>query len=181
MVCACAVWARAQQTRRRAQSSDTDGRLHPKVLLDINGEVVPDIPPSSFLFVAITNVVYFAVAYTMLRGDNSDGWGILLVGVVSTIFHTYPSAAAQVMDTAISALFIAYFVTKYSRRVQNMHMFALSVSLFALGAGLLFSHGVRSVTLEYRKSANYVLGHGAWHILSAASAWLLLRSTQLPS
>lgn len=154
--------------------------LTPKVLLDMYGEKVPDIPPSSFLFVAVTNVVYFVVAYIMLRGGNRDGWGILLVGVISTIFHVYPSAAAQVMDTAVSALFIAYFVAKYSRRVQNMHMFALSVSLFALGTGFLYSHGVRSVTLEYRQSANYVLGHGAWHILSAASAWLLLRSTQLP-
>jgi hypothetical protein len=161
-----------------AQSTDANIPLNSKVMLDVNGDVVPENPPPSFLFVAATNVVYFALAYVMLRAGNRDGWALLLVGIVSAIFHAFPSAAAQYADTVISALFIAYYANKYSRRVKNVRMFALSVALFSIGTGLLFAHGLQSPTLEYRESPNYVCGHSAWHVLSAFSAWLLLRSTQ---
>ena len=150
--------------------------LRPRVN-DVTGEPLPAIPPREFLDVAATNVVYFALAYYMLMHNNPDGWPVLAVGIVSSIFHSYPTAAAQYVDTAISGLFIAYFAAKYGPRVRNRRLFALSAILFAVGITLLYLNGFKAIDQETRKSTWYMYRHSAWHVLSAAAMLLFLWST----
>jgi len=145
---------------------------------DVLGETIPSVPPREFLYVAATNVVYFALAYYMLKHNNVDGWPVLLIGVVSSVYHSFPTAAALYVDTVVSSLFILYFVTKYGPRVKNRRYFALSIVLFSIGVGLLFLNGFQPVDQKGRLESWYVYGHGAWHALSAAATLLFLWSTK---
>lgn len=137
------------------------------------------MPPNEFIYVALSNIVYFVIAGWLLYKKNIDGVLLILVGIVSTVYHLYPSLNSEIVDYVTSLLITAIFLSKYYGKITHRRLFAISVISFIVGALLLFNEGIESLTDDRRKDFWYICGHSLWHVLSAFSVLLLVLSTTL--
>lgn len=140
----------------------------------------PWIPPMEFIYVAMSNVVYFVIAGIILRTGYTDLAILLIfVGVTSTYYHLYPSLIAEISDYAISFAVTMIYLTKTYGKIVRRDLFIASVLTFIFGILLLFSDGAGPIDEERRMSMWYICNHSLWHILSAIAVLLLVLSTTL--
>ena len=122
--------------------------------------------------VAASNISYFVLAYWMLKNKLDLWWVLVIVGIVSIVFHLEPdSQRAYWTDVAIANLSIIVFFFHYRKSIHSNVFIFFSAASFIVSLYFWFFSG------EDRQSRRYVVMHSLWHVLSAISCYLLVKST----
>lgn len=126
---------------------------------------------------AASNVAFFLaawVAWSLAERTRSLNPGIAVliclivaIGVGSTLFHTFATPWARLMDVVSIALFQTAYLWIYGRRVVNMHRayLALFVAVFVVAAwgGRQWPH-VLNGSLYYAPAALLSIALGLYHL-----------------
>ena len=138
---------------------------------------------------ALTNLAFFIAGYFVLalaRRKNAINWrsGLLItlifaMGIGSTLFHTFASVWAMMMDVLPILAFQIVFIQVYAQRVINIHCkwtFLLLGLFFALMWGSMqLPRDWLNGTLEYAPALIFVTAFGLYHLKNATrEKWGLL-------
>lgn len=127
----------------------------------------------SHILVALTNLAYFAMALWLRKTPNKiDEYLLLLVGIVSTIFHLVPNQKLSFWsDILVSNLAIIYLWFVYFPKAKKNWFYVSYILTSTIAFALFLTSG------DDRESAQYAWIHGSWHLLSAFSLYCLIKST----
>lgn len=151
-------------------------KFSPLAIYDASGAELPILPPPESVFVALTNIVYLCLGAFLLGTQNADGWLLVAMGFISTIYHLYPTREAQLIDRLFACALVFYFVRKYIYLSNNR--FLLVAAAVSFSVGCVFLQWVDPKTAEQRREKLYIITHCAWHALSAFAVLLFLLSTR---
>lgn len=127
---------------------------------------------TSHAIVAASNVAYFLIAHWMWKHGLHLWWVLLIVGIVSIIFHLDPSSkAAYVTDIVVANIAILAFFIYYRNQTKNNTMVFFATLSFAVSLILFFDSG------SDRESTRYVLMHSFWHVFTALSVYFFVKSS----
>ena len=122
--------------------------------------------------VAASSAVYFVLAFWMFKNKLALWWVLLIVGIVSTIFHLEPdSMHAYWTDVAIAGLSILVIFIQYHKSIHSNTLVFFAAASFIISLFFFFFSG------DDRAAGRYVVMHSIWHLLSAISCYLLVKST----
>lgn len=138
---------------------------------------------------ALTNAAFFIAAYLLWRAwrrQNPRSPGILLlialvvaIGIGSSLFHTFATVWARVLDEVPILLFQLAFMWLYARRVIGWRArSATALTLFFLAASLYSRQfpALLNGSLIYLPAMATLLGLGLYHRLTRKAGPLLLIS-----
>jgi uncharacterized membrane protein HdeD (DUF308 family) len=99
-------------------------------------------------------------------------WVLIVVGIVSIVFHLEPSSKrAYWLDVVIANLAIITFLLYYRNAAHNKTLLVYAAALGALSIILWFAGG------DDRDEGRYIVLHSLWHVLSAISCYFFVKST----
>jgi len=124
------------------------------------------------IIVAASNISYFMLSYWMWKHGLHLWWVLVIVGVVSTIFHLEPSSkSAYWTDILIANIAILTFLMYYRRSLHDKTTIFYATSTFIVSLFFFFDSG------DDRVAGRYVVMHSLWHVLTAISCYLYVKST----
>lgn len=133
----------------------------------------PSITPQRMAVMEFTNLAYLFLALYMASRRDAGAALVLMVFIVSSVHHFFAYNRSwfwfDIFVACSVCLILAYMYLPLSIFDTNF-MFVCSIVLFALALILFFSSGV-----EYT-GRKFEMYHGLWHVLTAASFFLLLKS-----
>lgn len=130
---------------------------------------------------AVTNAAFFIAAfaaYHLAKKQNALTWQtlslILLIGIIgvgSTLFHTFATFWAMMSDTLPILFYQIVFLVLYSRYIIGLRcgLSAVLLGLFFLtmAAAMNLPREWLNGTLEYAPAFLFVFGLGVWHAFNA--------------
>ncbi len=134
------------------------------------------MPTQADIIVALSNIPYFAVALWLQETNHPYAWLLMLVAIISTLFHLMPGDLwAYYADVSTANISFIWFLIVYgfNAKCHSRKYLALSIASFMI-AYLLFSDSGCD-----RQSTTYVWMHSVWHFLTALALFLLVRSVDL--
>ena len=127
---------------------------------------------TSKAIVAASNVAYFLIAYWMWKHGLHLWWVLVIVGIVSIIFHLDPSSkSAYYTDILVANLAILSFFIYYRKQMKNPMMVFFATLAFSISLILFFDSG------DDRESTRYVVMHSLWHVFTALSVYFFVKSS----
>ena len=133
---------------------------------------------------ALTNLAFFTAAWKLIPNSEKGASPLTLlialivsIGIGSTLFHTFATTWAQLLDVTPILLFQVCFVWLYSRRIIHLSRLAsaliLSGFLIAAFSGRLFPE-VLNRSLSYVPGLLVLIIFGSYHHLTRKQAHLAL-------
>jgi len=99
-------------------------------------------------------------------------WVLVIVGIVSTVFHLDPSSKnAYWTDITIANLAILTFFMYYRKSLHEKDTIMYATATFIVSLFFFFDSG------NNRQEGRYVVMHSLWHVLTAISCYLYVKST----
>jgi hypothetical protein len=108
----------------------------------------------------------------MFKNQLDLWWVLVIVGIVSTVFHLDPSSkSAYWTDVAIANISILVFYLHYHKSIHSSTLVFFGAASFIASLFFYFYSG------DDRQAGRYVVMHSLWHVLTAISCYLLVKST----
>ncbi len=136
---------------------------------------------------AVTNAVFFVAAWMLWRETGRQGNRppavvllialIVAIGIGSSLFHTFATTWARVLDEVPILLFQLAFMWLYARRVIGWHTGSATVLILAFLSAALYSRQFPHLlggSLMYAPAIVALLALGLYHWLTRKPAPLLL-------
>ena len=131
----------------------------------------------SNIVVAGSNLAYVALAYWLVkRKFTLYAWILLFVAAVSSYFHLFPDSDSLLyfdIATAVLSSLVCFF--HFLPYVKPSPIFVFTIALITTATLLWLQSG------EDRECSKYIWFHSAWHVMTALSLYLLIKSTDLKS
>lgn len=134
--------------------------------------------PIQNVVVSLSNLSYFLVALWLYKTHHPYAWMLVIVGIVSSVFHVMPEKeVAYWTDIVVANATILWFLAIYGfgHHHTNYQMVTASVGIFLLGI-VLFTYSCQANDCD-RETTKYMVLHSLWHVLTAAALFLLVKST----
>ena len=130
------------------------------------------------VLVAASNVSYFLVALWLHHTGHKYGWMLVVVGLVSMVFHLIPDErVAYWTDITVANATILWFLAVYgfASHHTNYQLVFASLGVFLVGL-VLFETSCKNSDCN-RETNKYAVMHSLWHGLTALALFLLVKST----
>jgi hypothetical protein len=125
---------------------------------------------------AFTNLAFLVAAWAVWRlarhhkSLNAETWALItfsvMIGIGSTLFHTFATNWSQILDIVSILLFQLIFIWLYLRRIVGIHSGIVTVATASFLAIVLFASGFSEMlngSLLYVPAILVLLGFSIYH------------------